>query len=172
MRLVNLFKYIYLRLISANKVAKVLGVKYGNNCHFGTKNFGSEPYLIEIGDNFKTSYGVQFITHDGAVHVLRNKFDELKDIDLFAKIIIGNNVFLGLNSIILQGTIIGNDVIIGAGSVVKGNIESNGVYAGVPAKFICTIEEYLNKNNEHFVNTKHLNLSDKAKFIKFRFEVI
>lgn len=61
------------------------------------------------------------------------------------KTIIGNNVFVGMDSIILMGTHIGDNVVIGAGSVVIGVIESNSVYAGNPAKKICTLEEFYNK---------------------------
>ena len=63
---------------------------------------------------------------------------------------IGNNVFIGMRSIILQGTNIGDNVIIGAGSVVSGKVESNSVYAGNPAKKICSLEEHKNKLAKRF----------------------
>ena len=34
--------------------------------------FGSEPYLIELGDNVRVTNGVRFVTHDGGLWVLRN----------------------------------------------------------------------------------------------------
>lgn len=163
-------KFLYFKLISANKVAKILGVKYGDNCHFGTKNFGSEPYLIEIGNDFKTSSGVQFITHDGSVHVLRNLYSDLRNIDLFGKIIIGNNVFVGFNAIILPGTIIGDNVIVGAGSIVRGKLEPNSVYAGVPIKYICSIQEYKDKHFENFMYTKSLSSTAKKEQLLKKFE--
>ena len=49
---------------------------------------------------------------------------------------IGNNVWIGTGSIILDGVSIGDNVVIGAGSVVTKNIESNKVAAGNPAKVI------------------------------------
>lgn len=64
------------------------------------------------------------------------------------KVNIGDNVFIGAGSIVLMNTTIGNNVIVGAGSVVTKNLKKNGVYAGNPAKFICTYEEYIEKNNE------------------------
>jgi len=163
-------KFLYFKLISANKVAKILGVKYGDNCHFGTKNFGSEPYLIEIGNDFKTSSGVQFITHDGSVHVLRNLYSDLRNIDLFGKIIIGNNVFVGFNAIILPGTIIGDNVIVGAGSIVRGKLEPNSVYAGVPIRYICSIQEYKGKHFENFMYTKSLSSTAKKEQLLEKFE--
>lgn len=153
------------RLLHPNKIAKIQGVKFGKNCNFGNVNFGSEPNFIKIGDNFYSSSNVHFITHDGSVNVLRNLYPEYKNIDLFSPIIIGDNVFIGFGATILPGTRIENNVIIGAGSVVKGEIKSDSVYAGVPAKFICTIEEFLNKNKSSFIHTKHLPPKEKKDFI-------
>ncbi len=157
---------LYLRFISPNKVAKILGVQFGLNCKFRTKQFGSEPYLIKIGNNFYSSDKVQFITHDGSVNVLRNLYDEYKDIDYMSPIIIGNNIFIGYGSIILPGTIVEDNVIIGAGSVVRGNLKSNSVYAGVPVKYICSIEEYINKNKNKFTHSKHLSPENKKQIIQ------
>lgn len=59
-------------------------------------------------------------------------------------------MFIGMRSIILQGTNIGDNVIIGAGSVVSGRVESNSVYAGNPAKKICSLEDHKNKLAKRF----------------------
>ena len=57
--------------------------------------------------------------------------------DLPSKAIeIGNYVFIGTGSIILKGTTIGANAVIGAGSVVRGIVEPNSIYAGNPAKRI------------------------------------
>lgn len=66
--------------------------------------------------------------------------------------IIGDNVFIGINSIILSGSNIGNNVIIGAGSVVSGRIPDNEVWGGNPAKFICSLDEYYKKCQKDFEN--------------------
>lgn len=58
------------------------------------------------------------------------------------RVSIGNNVFIGTGSIILCDTHIGSNVVVGAGSVVTRDLPDNGVYAGSPAKRICSIEEY------------------------------
>lgn len=154
-----------LRLMSANKVAEKQGVKFGHNCLFRTKRFGSEPYLIEIGDDFSTSADVTFITHDGAVEVLRKKYPQYKHIDSFGKIVIGNNVFIGMYTTILPHTVIGNNVIVGANSVVRGVLEDNSVYAGVPVRRISSLEEYLNKNKKNFIFTKHLSAAEKKSIL-------
>ncbi len=165
MRIKTVFKLLIFKIISANKVAEKSGVKFGKNCKFLTKKFGSEPQLISIGDNFYTSSNVQFMTHDGSVNVIRNMYQEYKNIDVFSPIIIGNNVFIGYGAMILPGTTIGDNVIIGAGSVVKGNLSSGSIYAGIPAKFICSIDDYILKNKERFIYTKHLSKDEKKKII-------
>lgn len=147
-KIINLFydaDYIacHINIMSARK----LGVIVGENCRFFSTNFSTEPYLIKIGNHVTITDGVQFITHDGGVWVFRENQPE---IDFFGRIKIGNNVFIGLNSIILLNTEIGDNCIIAAGSVVKGNFEPNSIIAGVPAKRISTIEEYYEKNKEHF----------------------
>ncbi len=58
---------------------------------------------------------------------------------------IGDNVFIGMNAIILKGSTIGSNVVIGAGSVVTCDCESESVYAGVPAKKIMSLEQYYKK---------------------------
>jgi len=166
MTIKSIFNKIYFKFIRANKRAEIIGVKFGRNCKFNKGiNFGTEPNFIKIGDNFYSSLNVQFITHDGSVNVLRNMYEEYKNIDFFSPILIGNNVFIGYGAIILPGSRIGDNVIVGAGSIVKGNLKSNSVYAGVPVKYICSIESYADKNKDKFIVTKHLCPEDKKKYI-------
>lgn len=51
-------------------------------------------------------------------------------------ITIGNDVWIGLNSVILPGVIIGNGVTIAANSVVSKNVEDYTIVGGVPAELI------------------------------------
>ena len=145
--------FSYLTRILYLKDCKRNGMKYGSSFRIMSNvNFGSEPYLITIGNNVTISIGVLFSTHDGGAFVLRN-LDEFKNknINTFGKIIIGNNVFIGANSIILPHVTIGNNVVIGANSLVSKDVVSNSVYAGIPAKQIMTIDEYANKT---YLNNK------------------
>lgn len=138
----------------------------GRNCKIGTKKLGSEPYLITIGDDFYTSSNIQFITHDGSVNVLRNFYSECRTADFFGRIVIGNNVFIGYGCTILPGSIIGDNVIVGANAVVKGQLNSNSVYAGIPARYICSLDEYKQKIQSKLVPTKGMNANDKMNYIK------
>ena len=51
-------------------------------------------------------------------------------------VVIGNNVFIGMHTIVLKGVTIGDNAIIGAGSVVNKDIPANSVAAGVPCRVI------------------------------------
>lgn len=104
-------------------------------------NFGSEPYLIEIGENSRIAGGVLFINHSGGQMLMR-KAKGYEDVRIFGRIKVGSDTFIGANSIITHGVNIGNNCIIGAGSVVSNSIPDNSVYGGIPAKYICSVNEY------------------------------
>lgn len=55
------------------RVCRDKGVRIGYGCEINRNtSFGSEPYLISLGDQVRTTYGVKFITHDGGLWVVRN----------------------------------------------------------------------------------------------------
>ena len=164
----RLFYRIYCRLLrhfNTVKYAKKIGVNLGKNVLIAESvSFDSEPYLIEIGDGTKISNNVRFVTHDGGAYVLRKIYDQ--DADLFGKIRIGTNCFIGNNVSIMPNVTIGDSVIIGYGSIVTKDIPSNEVWAGVPARYIKTIDEYYEKNKNDIVRTKGLNPMQKRKFLE------
>ena len=145
------------------------GLKIGKNCSLVSPgpNFGSEPYLIEIGDNTTVSFDVAFVTHDAGTRVLRNlaKNEKEKQTVIYGKITVGSNCFIGCRSTILPGVTIGNNSIIGAGSVVNRDIPANSVAAGVPCKVICTIDEYKKKHADDFLYMVNLPYEEKKKFL-------
>lgn len=143
------------------------GGKLGSSCDIHSSVvFGSEPYLIEIGNKVRITEGCKFITHDGGMWVLRNLYPDMKDADKFGKIIIQDNVNIGWNVIIMPGVTIGENSVIGCGAIVTKDISANSVAAGIPAKIIETIDEYYKKNEEKVLHTKKLSPQQKKKIIE------
>ena len=95
---------------------------------------------IEIGNNCAFSVA-SILAHDYSWYTLLESCGDMLP-DAGGRVKIGNNVFVGYQALILKDTIIGDNVIIGARSVVKGVVPANTVWAGVPARQICTIEEF------------------------------
>ena len=143
------------------------GMKIGANCEiYSSANFGSEPYLITVGNHVCINSGVKFVTHDGGVWVLRGMKEELKNIDIFGRITVGNNVHIGTDAIVMPGVTIGNNCIIGCGAIVTKSIPDNSVAVGVPARVIESIEEYEQKNAHKFMHTKGMSREEKAKYLQ------
>jgi len=106
------------------------------------------PWLVTIGNHVGIAKGVIMLTHDYSWSVLKRYNRGVPEGMIFGacgKIDIGNNVFIGMDAIILRNVTIGDDVIIGANAVVTGNCESGWVYAGNPARKILTVAEYYEK---------------------------
>jgi acetyltransferase-like isoleucine patch superfamily enzyme len=148
--------------------ARSLGVRVGDRCRLLDLNggtFGSEPWLITIGDHVTITTGVHFVTHDGGVWVFR---EEHPDADLFGPIAVGNNVFLGLNVTLMPGITIGNNVVIGAGAIVTRDIPGDSVAVGAPAKVVMTLAEYWAKVEPRLSNTGRMLGDEKRAFLTGR----
>ncbi len=104
----------------------------------------SHCWHIKIGDDVILAPRVHILAHDASTKLFLNH-------TRVANVTIGNKVFVGAGTIILPNVEIGNNVIVGAGSVVKQNIPSNSVAVGVPAKIICSLDEYLQKQKEQML---------------------
>ncbi len=145
--------------------ARYLGVDIGEGCLlFGVTRvtFGSEPFLVKLGDGVVMGSGARFITHDGSVSIFR---DEDPDIEVYAPITIGNKVFLGVNVMIMPGVTIGDYSIIGAGSIVTKDIPAGSVAVGVPAHVIRTTEEYKAKIKEKAFHIRQMPKEEKKAFL-------
>lgn len=107
----------------------------GDGCYLGSINFGTEPFLIEMGDNVVIATGVRFINHDMSAEMISySLYGEHSRVSRYGRIKIGSNVFIGANTIILPGVSIGDDVVVGAGSIISKDLEGGAVYAGVNRK--------------------------------------
>lgn len=122
-------------------------------------------WMLEIGSHVNITIGCHILNHDYSWAVGKVKYGEV--CGGVAPVHIGNNVFIGVNSIILMGTTIGNNVIIGAGSVVKGNVPDDTVVAGNPARVICRIDEYWEKRkNKQYAEAKVIVQNYRKRFGK------
>lgn len=144
------------------------GAKIGNGCVINSVGvFGSEPYLVEVGDNtYFSGIDIAILTHDGGISRLRHMGFTPKMYDYFGKVKIGSNCFIGRGSTIMKHVTIGDNCIIGAGSVVTKSIPAGSVAAGVPARVICSIEEYYEKNKAYFDDTVDWNKYKKRQYIE------
>ena len=118
-----------------------LGVKIGDGCIiYDSTNIKIDtqaPFMLEIGKYVRMTSGVQILTHDYSLSVLSAVCGDV--VGSVEKTVLGNNIFIGRNAIILKGVTIGNNVIIGAGSVVTRDIPPNCVAVGNPCRVIRRI---------------------------------
>lgn len=139
-------------ILNAFKRAEYLGKHHifkhvGKNCMVMFRKIPLHAKLISFQDNVRIASNVMFVTHDVVYSMLNEKyktdrFQEYKDC-----IDVRENVFIGSNTTILPVVRIGPDVIIGACSLVNKDI-TGGVYAGVPVRYICSIEEFVKKRDK------------------------
>lgn len=116
------------------------GVKVGERLNnYGVIDNG-HGYLVSIGDDVTIS-SAMILAHDGSTKIWLGK-------SKVGHVSIGNRVFIGGGALILPNVSIGDDVIIGAGSVVNRDVPSNSVVVGNPARVICTLDDYINKNKQ------------------------
>ena len=157
-KILNLYRRYFW---SCEKYAKFLGVKVGEKCAIATKNFGSEPYLIEIGNNVQITNDVKFFCH-GAAWVFRKKDPKF---DFFGKIKIRDNVYIGNNALIMAGVTIGNNVIVAAGAVVTKSVQDNLIVGGNPARILGNISELEEKMLKYNLASKGMNYEEKKKLL-------
>lgn len=155
---------MYKVFASPEKYAKFMGVTIGSNNFIPDKKIWDvgEPYLITIGSNCQITWGVRIYTHGGGQVVRR----EIPDFDAFGKVVIGNNVYIGNNSLIMPGVTIGDNVLVAAGSVVTKSIPSGFVVGGNPARIICSVQDYIERNLPYNTHTKSFNAVDKEIYLK------
>lgn len=116
----------------------------GDNCMTMFRKIPLYPKLISFGDNVWVASGVSFVAHDVIHRMLNNKLVGSEFQENIGCIDIKDNVFIGSNSTILPNVTIGPDTIVAAGALVNKSVRG-GVYAGVPAKYVCTLDEFIEK---------------------------
>lgn len=147
--------------VSPEKYARHIGVTIGKHCFISTREWSNEPYLITIGDNVQVTHNVSIYTHGGG-HAIRA---EHPDFDFFGKVVIKDWAYIGAYSQIMPGVTIGEGALVAAGSVVTKSVASHTVVAGNPARYICTTEEFYEKNKQFNVGTKGKNNEEKRRIL-------
>lgn len=130
------------------KLLKKQGFKLNGKPRFIARSVRFDDFSrITLGDRLVVSMNVYFLTHDYSYTTALISINDKPstDVGLVRDIVVGDNVFIGMNSIIMPGTKIGNNVIIGAGSVVRGEVDDFSVIVGNPAIVISDIREYAKK---------------------------
>lgn len=110
------------------------GMAIGKGCNICCNIMTMEPFMVEIGNNVTISGDVKLVTHDNSIAKLK-----IGGADVFGRIRIGDNCFIGQNSVLMYGVELTENVIVAAGSVVCNSFhESNIVVGGNPARKIGT----------------------------------
>lgn len=156
-----LSKFYWRLIANAEAYARHLGVQIGENCLISTRNWSSEPYLIKIGNNVQVTSNVTFHTHGGA-NVARRKYPNF---DVFGKIVVEDWAYIGANSQIMPGVTIGEGALVAAGSIVTKSVKPYTVVGGNPARYICTVDEYIERNKEYNLDSKPLSSEEKKKLL-------
>ena len=131
-----------------NRILHSAGLKINGTPRFIAYSVKFDDFnLITLGDRVVISSNVIFLTHDYSYTTSLIAINEIPptDIGMLGPITVGNNVFIGMNALLLPGTTIGNNVIIGAGSIVRGKVADNSVISGNPAVFVGDIRDHANK---------------------------
>ena len=141
----NIIKELLFRFRGDHTTEKLIsmGMKVGKNFNrlHGTILDPGHCWLLEIGDDVTLAPRVHILCHDASTKVFLGYTK-------IGRVAIGNRVFIGAESVVLPGVTIGDDVVIGANSTVTHDIPANSVAVGSPARVICTLDEYLDKEKK------------------------
>lgn len=107
---------------------------------------------ITLGDRCVISAGVHLLTHDFSMdRVAERRYGiETDELSRSSPITIGDQSFVGMNSMILPGVTVGDGAIVGAGSVVTRDVAPDTVVAGNPAAFVCDTNTYWERSRSKF----------------------
>lgn len=138
----NYLKEVVYRLRGEYTTEKLIkmGLKVGKNFNRlnGVILDPSHCWLIEIGDNVTMAPRVHILCHDASTKMFMG-------VTKIGRVTIGDNVFIGADTVVLPGVEIGHNVIIGANSTITRDVPANSIVVGNPAKVVCSIYDYLNK---------------------------
>lgn len=127
-------------------IKKGLVVGKNFNRMVGTILDPAHCWHIHIGDNVTLAPRVHVLAHDAS-------FCHHVGYARVGNVTIGNNVFVGAESVILPGVTIGDNCVIGANSTVTNDIPANSVAVGSPARVISTLDKYVSNAKTEMTET-------------------
>jgi acetyltransferase-like isoleucine patch superfamily enzyme len=133
-------KWLIIALRGKEAYARVVGVRIGQGCRILIHDFGSEPFLVTIGDRVTVTTRVLFLTHDGSTWLMRDGRGRRQR---YGAITVGSDVFIGAGAILMPGVTVGDRCVIGAGSVVTKSLPAGSVVAGNPARWITSYDAFI-----------------------------
>lgn len=142
------------------------GIQMGYGNYIYSDISTTESHLITLGSNITISGNVTLITHDNSII----KINPDKS-NLFGRINIGDNCFIGMNSTILYGVTLGKNIIVASGSVVcRSFTDEKIVIGGNPARIIGTWDNFYDKSREFMMTRadfkEAVEKSDETRFVK------
>lgn len=174
--ILNKIRYLYIdkllkrvNLLSASEYLSYLrhyGIMIGNNTYISPDAIVdiTRPSLVTIGNDCYLNSGFKLLTHDWVAGVMRHVYGEF--LNSSGRVTIGNNVGTGYNVTILKGVTIGDNVFIAANSLVTKDVPSNCVVGGIPAKVLCSLDDYRQKRLQQC----EAEALDYARSIRERFD--
>ena len=84
---------------------------------------------------------------------------------MFGKVTIEDWCYIGAYSQIMPGVTIGEDSLVAAGSIVTKSVPPHSVVGGNPAKILCTIDDYIARNEKFNVHSKGMSSAEKKKYL-------
>lgn len=153
MRIVNCVRAVYSRVRTALELRKYTpytmaehlrksGAQIGERCFIVPTDFGSEPYLVKVGNHVAIAGQVSLLTHDGAAWLFR---EEVPDLQVFGPIVIEDNCFIGRGATLCPNIRIGPNSVVAANSVVISDVPPNTLVMGVPARPFGSLDRYREK---------------------------
>lgn len=161
--MIRKLKLLYYRFFKSGvEYARYLGVNVGEHSFIASDvRFSSEAYLITIGSYVAVTQGVMLHTHGGG-RVARRI---IPDFDFFGRVTICDYAYIGSGAQIMPGVTIGKGSLVAAGSIVTKSVPEGVVVAGNPARYICSIDEYIERNKKYNLGIKGLSAKEKKKFL-------
>ena len=155
-------KDFYWRYIATpESYARHIGVTIGKNCFISTRRWGTEPYLITVGNHVQVTRDVAVHTHGGGQAIRK----EHPDFDVFGKVVINDWAYIGASSQIMPGVTIGEGALVAAGSIVTKSVPPHTVVGGNPARVICSTDEYYERNKIYDMGTKRKSKAEKRHIL-------